>query len=288
MDETGAETAHLMALRAGEGLGVPQDWNAALDLLRRSAELGFPLAQSSLATLAREWTLVQDIANGTVDPNIVDWYRLRTMVDLEAWLVPPPMRIQSASPRIAVVEDFAAPEICDWIIGRARPKLGPAKVYDQVTGGPANEAVRNNYECHFPSSESDLVFQLLRSRIATVTETSVGGFEATAVLHYVAGQEFLPHYDFLDETKPGPAKNIAEHGQRILTFLCSLNDDYDGGETQFSTLGRRYRGRKGNALFFWNVEPDGRPDRRLLHAGLSPTRGEKWMLSQWVRGVART
>ena len=59
MDQTSAETAHLMALQAGEGLGVPQDWQAALDLLRRSAELGFPLAQSSLAALAGEWTIGQ-------------------------------------------------------------------------------------------------------------------------------------------------------------------------------------------------------------------------------------
>jgi len=36
MDQISAETAHLMALRAGEGLGVPQDWQAALDLLRRN------------------------------------------------------------------------------------------------------------------------------------------------------------------------------------------------------------------------------------------------------------
>ena len=288
MEETGAEAAHLMALRAGEGRGVPQDWHAALDLLRSSAELGFPLAQSSLAVLAREWSLVEDIASGAVKTEIVDWYRLRNAIDLEAWLTPPPLRIVSASPRIALVDDFAAPAICDWIIARARPKLGPAKVYDHATGGPAKEAVRTNSECHFPTTESDLVFQLVRNRIATVTETAVEGMEATAVLHYVVGQEFLPHHDFLDEKLPGPAKNIAQGGQRILTFLLSLNDDYDGGETQFLELGRSYRGRKGNALFFWNVEPDGSPDRRLLHAGLPPTRGEKWMLSQWVRGVART
>jgi hypothetical protein len=70
----------------------------------------------------------------------------------------------------------------------------------------------------------------------------------------------------------------------VLTFLLSLNDDYEGGETQFPILNKLYRGRKGNALFFWNVEPDGSPDKRLLHAGLPPTSGEKWLLSQWIRG----
>ena len=71
----------------------------------------------------------------------------------------------------------------------------------------------------------------------------------------------------------------------MLTFLLSLNDDYEGGETQFPISRQTLsRASKGNALFFWNVEPDGSPDKRVLHAGLPPTRGEKWMLSQWIRG----
>ena len=144
--------------------------------------------------------------------------------------------------------------------------------------------MRDNTECHFPVDEGDLILQFLRSRIAAVTELFVTGMEAPSVLHYTPGQRFLPHYDFLDEVHPGHEAEIAEGGQRVLTFLLSLNDDYEGGETQFPILGKRYRGRKGNALFFWNVEPDGTPDKRVLHAGLPPTLGEKWMLSQWIRG----
>src|SRR6266436_685885 len=172
MDQISAETAHLMALRAGEGLNVPQDWQAAFDLLRRSAELGFPLAQSSLAALAGEWALAKDIADGALNLP-VDWNRLRDSIELTNWLTSPRPRIVSASPRIAVVEEFASPQICDWLIARARPKLAPAKVYDLVTGGPTNESVRTNSECHFPASEGDLVLQLLRRRIADVTETSI-------------------------------------------------------------------------------------------------------------------
>jgi prolyl 4-hydroxylase len=35
-----------------------------------------------------------------------------------------------------------------------------------------------------------------------------------------------------------------------------------------------------------NTLPDGSIDRRTRHAGLPPTRGEKWLLSQWLRGRA--
>ncbi len=278
-----AEAVHLMALHAGEGVGVPQDWATALDLLLRSAELGWPLAQGSLAGLAGEWALARNALDGAAATS-GDWKRMRASIDLAKWFAVPKMGIVSASPRIAIVENFASMDVCDWLIARARPKLGPASVFDLLSGAPTHEPVRDNREAHFPVDHGDLILQFLRNRIAAVTELFVAGMEAPAVLHYTSGQRFLPHYDFLDDAHPGHASDIARGGQRVLTFLLSLNDDYEGGETSFPILAKRYRGRKGNALFFWNVEPDGTVDKRVLHAGLAPTLGEKWMLSQWIRG----
>jgi prolyl 4-hydroxylase len=62
-----------------------------------------------------------------------------------------------------------------------------------------------------------------------------------------------------------------------------LNDDYEGGETEFPRIGLRFRGKRGDALMFDNVRPSGALDYDTLHAGLPPTRGEKWLFSQWVR-----
>jgi len=68
-----------------------------------------------------------------------------------------------------------------------------------------------------------------------------------------------------------------------VTFLIYLNEGFDGGETAFPSLGRRYKGRTGDALFFYNAMPDGTPDRLTLHAGTPTTRGEKYLFSQWIR-----
>ncbi len=106
---------------------------------------------------------------------------------------------------------------------------------------------------------------------------------AKAVLHYSPGQQFEPHYDFLDLDIPGYASDVAENGQRVATFLLYLNDDYQGGETDFPKLGFRHKGRKGDALLFWSVASSGDPDTRTLHAGRPPASGEKWVFSQWLR-----
>src|SRR5690242_7828030 len=59
-----AALAHVQAMRAAEGVGVPQSWNAALDYVQRSAELGFRPAQAELAALAGEWHLAEQIEAG--------------------------------------------------------------------------------------------------------------------------------------------------------------------------------------------------------------------------------
>jgi len=42
----------------------------------------------------------------------------------------------------------------------------------------------------------------------------------------------------------------------------------------------------GEGLFFANSLPNGEPDRRTVHGGRPPTRGEKWVVSQFMRGRA--
>ncbi len=277
-----ASAAHLRALYAAENSDGSADWASALQHLEQAASLGHALAQSELAALAGDWTLASAIQRG--EPAPLDWAQLRRAIDLSQWLKTPSVSRLSPRPRVATVQDIASPQLCDWLIARARPYLSAAEVYDHETGKQRIESVRTNTACYFSWETSDLLLMTLRAKMAQAAELSVNVMESTAVLHYTGGQEFRPHFDFLDVSKPGTAMEVEQRGQRVLTFLIALNDDYEGGQTDFPEIGKRWKGRKGNGLFFWNVEPDGTPDRLTRHAGLPPTSGEKWMLSQWIRG----
>lgn len=273
--------AHVLAMRAAEGAGVPQNWDDALDHLQRAAEHGLVLAQAEMAALAGDWTLAAHFSFGK--PADADWRALRSRISIADWLRSPPKRIVSASPRIAVIEGFASQETCQWLIGRARNGLTRATVFDHDTGEARTEPVRTNSQCYFKRDDGDLILALLRARMSRAIELPVDRMEVPMVLHYAPGEEFLPHVDFLDAEHPGHALELEKRGQRVLTFLLVLNEGYEGGETEFTELRSRWKGRAGSALFFWNVEPDGKPDPRTAHAGLPPANGEKWLLSQWVR-----
>lgn len=275
------EAEHLLAIVTAEGLGARQDFDAALDHLERSAERGYAPARAELAALAGDWS-PSDAADWSQSKR--NWKILRRSIDAAASLRTPSAKLASASPRIGVVERFVSPEICRWLVERARPSLVRAQTIDPETGkGEYEETARTNSSASFEVAQMDMILVMLRARIARLTQLPLSGFEDPQVLHYLPGQEYKPHFDFLDTSLPGHAAAAAAGGQRVVTFLTYLNEGYEGGETAFPALGWRFKGRAGDALFFYNAMPDGAPDRRTLHAGSTPTRGEKWLLSQWIR-----
>jgi hypothetical protein len=264
----GEACAQLAALVAG-GVAGPPDWERALDLLLRAAERGWREAQTDLRFLA----------HGEGD----NFPALRASVDIRRWQRPPEPLLTREAPRILTCNKFMSHQECARVIARAQPKLRRADVFDPTTGAGMVAQARTNSKAEFSILDWDLPLILLSARISTVLGLGAVHFEPMNVLHYRPGQEFTAHYDFLEDTSPGPAADMRERGQRIVTFLVYLNDDFDGGETVFPRLNYAFKGQTGDAIMFGNVDAKGEADFNTLHAGVAPTRGEKWLLSQWVR-----
>lgn len=260
-EEGDPQAAAVMATLEAMGVAGPQSWDKAFAWLHRAAALGSESAKAQLVVLGGE----------------------AGAIDVPALITPPAKRSLSDAPRIRVIEGFASTAECDWLMARAKGKLAPAKVVDQRTGRETVHPDRTNKAIMFDMGAMDVVIQAVRARIATATNLPLPVFEPAQVMHYSVGEEFRPHYDFLTEDAAGWAAQLQRFGQRIATFLLYLNDDFDGGATDFPEVGISHRGQKGDALFWANVDPAGAPDRATLHAGTPPTRGEKWILSQWIR-----
>jgi hypothetical protein len=271
-----------LAIRAASGAGVPHDLGAALDHLQQAAEQGSRPAQAELAALVGNWRLARELAAGKPLRAGMP-AQLRAAVDLAAWRRLPEGEMFSAAPRIAAVRGFLSSELCEWLIRLGKPHLRAAEVFDHASGEPSAYVGRSNSSAELLLARADVVLGFVRARIAALASVAVHDLEPSQVLHYAVGQEFRPHHDFLDVSVPALAREVAERGQRTLTVLVYLNEGYEGGHTEFAHLGRRFKGRKGDALVFWNVREDGAPDWSTLHAGTAPTRGEKWLLSQWIR-----
>jgi prolyl 4-hydroxylase len=158
-----------------------------------------------------------------------------------------------------------------------------ARVYDAASKTDVVSQARTNTAAGFNLMETDLVHLMVQTRISAASGLPVANMEGATVLHYDVGEEIANHYDFVDPSIPDYQEEVRTRGERIMTFLVYLNDDYGGGETDFPRLGVRHKGRRGEGLYFINALPSGEPDRRSWHAGQPPVSGEKWILSQFIR-----
>lgn len=277
------DAAHLAAIIMAGDTTMQDNWEYALAYMGRAAKAGHRHAQAQFAFLGGDKDVAAGLSRGETYADDT-WYRLHDAIDPKRLIAAASSQPLCPSPHVARIEGIASPAECDWIITRARPLLERAMTYNRADGGGKIGQQRTNSEALFPFDQQDLVLIALRQRIATLTGLLMHRMEPPTVLHYMPGQEFKPHYDFLDPAIPAYAANIARSGQRLFTVLVYLNDDFEGGETHFVNPNLRFKGGKGDAVLFRNVDDAGKPDFATLHAGLPTIRGEKWLFSQWLRG----
>ena len=248
----GEETYCRQAARAAYGWGRGRDWEAALALLEKAAEAGEAGAERQLA--------------------------LVTQADLDTLLQPARPEPLSSVSRIGAARGFAPPGFSEWLIDRAKDRLDLAPVNDAV-----GTAVRTARVAAFGPQERDVVLAVLQERGARLSGAAVERHEPPNVISYEPGQEYRLHVDFIEPSVPQFQPELQALGQRSTTIVTYLNNDFDGAETYFPDAGVRFRGEPGDAIIFANIHPTGAPDYNSGHCALPPTRGRKWVLSQWIR-----
>ncbi|MBX3431679.1 MAG: 2OG-Fe(II) oxygenase [Hyphomonadaceae bacterium] len=269
-----AEASERAAVVAAAGFGRPQSWTEAVSYLTLAATRGHSGARAQLALLAG----VQREAVGEGD-----WGSLAQKFDLRAWIDSRPAKLIINTPRIGMATGFLAPDLCAWMIEKARPLQKPALVYHHSKGAGVADPSRSNTVAIFTILDLDVPMVLLRNRVARTLNVPVLFLERFSVFRYLAGQRFTSHVDYLDPSLTQFADDLRQNGQRVATFLVYLNEEFEAGETHFLRIGQRLKGRTGDGLFFYNLDANGHLDRMTIHEGVAPTSGEKWLLSQFIR-----
>jgi prolyl 4-hydroxylase len=185
-------------------------------------------------------------------------------------------------PVLAVLHDVLAPEECRELIELARPRLSPSTVVEPSTGRDVVAPYRNSFGMFFRPAETSLI-RRLEQRMSEVMGLPVENGEGFQVLHYPVGGESTPHFDFLRPTNEANRASIARSGQRVSSLVAYLNDVESGGETFFPAAGWTVSPACGHAVYFEYSNRLGQVDERSLHGANAVLRGEKWVLTKWMR-----
>jgi prolyl 4-hydroxylase len=193
-----------------------------------------------------------------------------------------PVLSRSEQPVILVLADVFSPEECAQLIELARPRLAPSTIVNPYSGQNEVAAQRTSLGMFFRLQENALIAKLDR-RVSQLMQLPLENGEGFQVLHYPAGTEAAPHFDFLEPSNEANRASIARSGQRVSTLITYLNDVQSGGETLFPKLALSVLPVCGNAVYFEYCNSAGQVDHQSLHAGAPVHSGEKWVATKWMR-----
>lgn len=123
----------------------------------------------------------------------------------------------------------------------------------------------------------------LDKKIIDTLGSGIGENEIIQAQHYSVGQEFKAHTDYFEPGAEEYKNHCTTRGQRTWTFMVYLNDCCDGGETEFTKLGYRFKPIQGKALVWNNLHIDGTPNPLTIHQAHPITSGEKMVVTKWFR-----
>lgn len=275
------EALFMLAEMTWRGGLVPQDCYAARKLYE--AARGHPRAEAYTTNLLatgiagpRDWQAVRRRlkSEATRDParrRVLDLIKAMDLDDNGDPRRTPAPRTLSETPFVILFPKLVSEAECRYLMALAEPTYQPSMVYDD-----AHELVRDPIRTSDGSTIhwliEDPAVQAINRRIAAATGTAYDAGETLQSLRYSPGQEYRPHFDFV------PGEN-----QRLWTALIYLNEEYEGGETEFVQTGLRVRGTRGDVLVFRSSTPDGELEPLSEHAGLPVTKGTKYLATRWIR-----
>ena len=174
-------------------------------------------------------------------------------------------------------------EECDKIIEISKPFLKKSTVIGAIT---SNDISRERTSSNaFISPNIDPVISKIDNIVHSIIGIDIDNYEKLQVVNYTPGQLYNAHWDACDPLKDERCHNdVKNGGLRFATFIIYLNDDMEGGQTEFPLINKRIEPQKGKGVLFFNLNEDLKGRRELSkHAGLPPTKGEKWMCNKWIR-----
>jgi prolyl 4-hydroxylase len=185
-------------------------------------------------------------------------------------------------PLIAVLDGVLSVEECDELIRLSANKMHRSTTVDPISGKHEVIADRSSEGTFFALNADPFIARLDR-RISEVMNWPVENGEGLQILHYGVGGEYKPHFDYFPPEDPGSHVQMTIGGQRVSTMVMYLNEVEEGGTTIFPEIGLEVVPKKGSAVYFEYTNSHNQLDRLTLHGGSPVTRGEKWIVTKWMR-----
>lgn len=187
------------------------------------------------------------------------------------------------------IENFLSENECSELIKLIKSNMKKSQVsIANKAKGYIDDSVRTSSTCNLVVSLSDVV-KTVDERILSCIGIHSSRGEAIQGQHYDKTQEFKQHTDTFAPNSDEYELHCKSSGQRTWTFMIYLNETEKGGETKFNITKNSngddliFSPKRGCAVLWNNLNPNGTPNKHSLHQGCPVVNGEKTIITKWFR-----
>jgi prolyl 4-hydroxylase len=167
-----------------------------------------------------------------------------------------------------VIKNFITDEMCDFLINTdvspfKKSRIGYGKIFSKDRRVSKTKWIPRTY---YKVKE-------IYEKCSQLTNIPITNIENVSVIKYEEGGYYKEHIDV----------DVGFNEPRLYTIILYLNDNYEGGETEFTLLNKKYKLKKGDALFFNNYDSLGNVSRLALHRGNEVISGVKYIANVWIQ-----
>lgn len=188
-------------------------------------------------------------------------------------------RVPTDLAQMYTLDDFMTAEECDQLIALSAQHMVPSGL---ALNKEENRSHRTSSTCLLAKLNDPFVTKIA-IRIGETLGMNPSYSEGIEIQRYEVGQLFRHHTDFFNRGSEEYKRYASVRGNRTWTFMVYLNDVEQGGGTNFFHLQKTFQPKKGMAVIWNNLLPDGMPNPNTLHAGEPVEQGCKVIITDWYR-----
>jgi prolyl 4-hydroxylase len=150
-----------------------------------------------------------------------------------------------------------------------------------VVGGENTEGIRKSQT--YWLSKDDPVAKKIIQKVCYIDGYNTEQAEDIQVVKYEPNGYYNEHHDSCCENDD-KCEEFQKEGNRIVTMVIYLNDNFEGGATQFPKINKKFKPKKYSGILFYPMNKNGdKCHENSLHAGMPITKGQKYIANVWIR-----
>ena len=198
---------------------------------------------------------------------------------------PIPKYISIPNYEVLILENLLSESECKELIQLAKNnKMDQSQVVSDKSTSDYDLDSRNSFQV-WMDAKTNPILSKLSKKSQEITGYPYANQEMVQIVKYETGGKFDAHFDSCVQPDSICQEMNRKAGERRTTLLVYLNDDMEGGETEFVEIGKKIKPSPGKAILFHSTNEKDQTIHQSKHRGCPVTKGEKWIATIWSHSL---